>query len=97
MAQTLWSKMVYVGCKVILFEKPQALRRIFFSITALVDPADWCKSWISFGDPTFTSHYTFNGPVKHFEAKGEGIFQGDIWGLNASTVSLQYTMTEILV
>jgi len=38
-----------------------------------------------------------DGPAKYFEAKGEGIFQGDVWVLNASDQNLQYVSTEILV
>ena len=97
MVQTVISRTLSAGGKMILLEKPHALYRIFFSIRALADQSTWYQSKVSFDDPLFRSFYVLNGPGKYFEAKGEGIFQGNIWGQNASTVSLQYTMTEILV
>jgi len=97
MAQTLRTLTLSAGDKTILVEKPLVLRRIFVSVRALADQDKWYQSMLSFDDPSFTSFFVLNGPGKYFEAKGEGIFQGDIWGLNASTVSLQYTMTEILI
>ena len=97
MAQTLQTLTLSAGDKTILIKKPIGLRRIFFSIRALADQDKWYQSKLSFDDPSFTSFYVLNGPGKYFEAKGEGIFQGNIWGQNTSTVSLQYTMTEILI
>jgi len=97
MAQTLRTITLSAGGKTILVEKPLVLCRIFVSVRALADQDKWYQSKLSFDDPSFTSFFVLNGPGKYFEAKGEGIFQGDIWGLNASTVSLQYTMTEILI
>jgi len=81
----------------ILLEKPHALHRIFFSVRALADQSTWYQSKVSFDDPTFRSFYVLNGPAKYFEAKGEGIFQGDVWVHNASDQNLQYTATEILI
>jgi len=97
MAQTLRTITLSAGDETILLAKPLILRRIFVSIRALADQDKWYQSKISFDDPSFTSFFVLNGPGKYFEARGEGIFQGDIWGQNASTVSLQYTMTEILI
>ena len=97
MAQTLRTVTLPSGNKTILVEKPLVLCRIFVSVRALADQDKWYQSKLSFDDPSFTSFFVLNGPGKYFEARGEGIFQGNIWGLNASTVSLQYTMTEILV
>ena len=97
MAQTLRTITLSAGDETILIAKPLILRRIFVSIRALADQDKWYQSKISFDDPSFTSFFVLNGPGKYFEARGEGIFQGNIWGLNASTVSLQYTMTEILI
>ena len=97
MVQTVKSQTVYTGWKVILLEKPLASRRVFFSIKTLVDPTAWCRSMISFDDPSFSSHYVFDGPVQHFEARGEGIFQGVVWAHNVSPVDLIFVMTEILV
>ena len=97
MVQTLRSITVLAGQKMKVIEKPTALHRIFFSIRALADQTMWCETKISFDDPTFASFYVLNGPAKYFEAKGEGIFQGDVWVLNASEQDLQYVSTEILV
>jgi len=97
MAQTLRTVTLSAGDKTILVAKPLVLCRIFVSVRALADDDKWYQSKISFDDPSFSSFFVLNGPGKYFEAKGEGIFQGDIWGINTSTVSLQYTMTEILI
>ena len=97
MVQSVWSQTVYSGWKVILFEKPQVLRRISYDIKVLVDPTAWRRSLLSFDDPTFSSYYILDGPVQHFEAKGEGIFQGAIWAHNVSVVDLLFVMTETLV
>ena len=97
MVQTLVSKTILAGQKRILLEKPLVLNRIFFSITALADPDKWYKSVMSFDDPLFSSFFVLNGPARHFEARGEGIFQGNIWVSNLSDHDLEYTATEILV
>ena len=97
MAQTVKSLTVYTGWKLILLEKPIASKRIFFSIKVLGDPTAGNRSLISFDDPTFASHYIFEGNVQELEAKGEGIFQGAIWAQNISPVDLLFTMTEVLV
>jgi len=97
MAQTLRTVTLSAGGKTILVAKPLVLCRIFVSVRALADDDKWYQSKISFDDPSFSSFFVLNGPGKYFEAKGEGIFQGNIWGINTSTVSLQYTTTEILI
>ena len=97
MAQTLKTQWVYSGWKVILLEKPLASRRIFFSIKVLTDLSMGHKSHISFDDPAFCSYYTFDGRIQELEAKGEGIFQGNIWAQNTSPVTITFTMTEILI
>jgi len=97
MAQTLRTVTLSAGDKMILVAKPLVLCRIFVSVRALADDDKWYQSKISFDDPSFSSFFVLNGPGKYFEAKGEGIFQGNIWGINTSTVSLQYTTTEILI
>jgi len=97
MVQTVISRTLSAGSKMILLEKPHALHRIFFSVRALADQSTWYQSKVSFDDPTFRSFYVLNGPAKYFEAKGEGIFQGDVWVHNASDQNLQYTATEILI
>ena len=97
MVQTVVSRTILAGDKTILLEKPLVLYRIFFSIRALADQSTWYQSKVSFDDPLFRSFYVLNGPAKYFEAKGEGIFQGNVWVHNASDQNLQYTATEILV
>ena len=97
MAQTLVTFILSSLGQKIVFEKPHSLRRIFFSITVLAGNDVWRRSWISFDDPAFTSYYALDGQYKHFEMKGDGIFQGSIWLRNVSGISLHYTATEILV
>ena len=97
MAQTVKSQTISVGQKMIVLKKPNVSNRIFFSIYVVRAPADWSASLVSFGDPLFRSYFVLDGPVRYFEAKGEGIFQGDIWISNVSSKDLLFTMTEILV
>jgi len=97
MVQTLITKTILAGQKMLLLEKPLVLNRVFFSIRALADDTAWYKSSVSFGDPLFRSFFVLNGPGKYLEARGEGIFQGDIWVRNISDQDLEYTATEILV
>jgi len=96
MVQTIRTVSIAPGQKKIIVKKPKVLCRIFFSIQAFADLNAWYQSKISFDDPNFTSFFSLNGPAKYFEAKGENIFQGNVWVLNASTVVLQYSATEIL-
>ena len=97
MVQTVKTKKVYTGWKVVLLEKPLASSRIFFNIKMLTDPTSGYRSLISFDDPTFVSHYVLDGPMQQLEVKGEGIFQGDIWVFNNTTGDLPYALTEILI
>ena len=97
MVQTVRSRWIYSGWAVRLLDKPLVLKRIFFSVKVLFDPMTDYQSHISLGDPRFSSYYTLGRPVSSFEAKGEGIFQGDVWGRNVSTSDLFFVMTEILV
>ena len=97
MVQTVGSQIIPAGGKKIIFEKPLVLHRIFFSITTLAPPDMWAESRISFDDPMFYSYYILAGYLKHFEAKGEEIFQGNVWAYNLSGGDLTYDMTEILV
>jgi len=96
MVQTLRSINVLAGEKKIIIEKPRALHRVFFSIQAFADQTAWYESKISFDDPQFCSFYALDGPARYFEAKGEDIFQGDIWVFNGSSIILLYSATEIL-
>ena len=97
MAQTVASLKLLDGQQKIFFKKPHVLRRIFCSIAVLAADSVWQQSRISFGDPLFSSFYALNGQHKHFEVKGEGLFQGDVWVRNNSGATLYYTGTEILV
>jgi len=96
MVQTVRSINVSAGEKKIVVEKPQALHRVFFSIQAFADQTAWLETKISFDDPQFRSFYVLDGPARYFEAKGEDIFQGNIWVFNISGTSLLYSATEIL-
>ena len=96
MVQTVHSITILAGEKKIIVEKPLALHRVFFAIQAFADPTAWLESKISFDDPMFHSFYVIDGPAKYFEARGDDIFQGDIWVYNTSDTNLLYSATEIL-
>ena len=96
MVQTIRSITVLAGKKIIMIEKPLALHRVFFSIQAFADLNAWLESKISFDDPQFLSFYVLDGPAKYFEARGDNIFQGNIWVCNMSNTNLLYSATEIL-
>ena len=97
MAQTVKSKWIPSGWIFRLIDKPLVLNRIFFSVKVLTDQTADFRAYISLGDPRFCSYYTVGRSVPFFEAKGEGIFQGDIWVKNVSTIDLLFVMTEILI
>ena len=97
MAQTVKSWVLLPGQQKIFIEKPHALSRIFFRITALLPLTANYTSKISFDDPLFYTYYLLLGPVIFFEAKGEGIFQGNVWVRNVSAIAITYSTTEILV
>ena len=97
MVQTVVSVTILGEHKILLFEKPHALRRIFLSIRALADDTVWHQSMISFDDPAFHTYFVLDGPGKYFEARGEGISQGDVWVYNSSGADLLFTATEILI
>ena len=97
MVQTIHSITILAGEKKILIEKPRVSTRIFFSVRAFADQTTWYETKISFDDPNFCSFYVIDGPAKYFEARGEGIFQGNVWVYNVSNINLLYSMTEILV
>ena len=97
MVQTVKTITLPAGQRKIFFEKPHVLSRIFFSIRAFAPPEAWAESRISFDDPMFRSFYTLAGFSKYFEAKGEGMFQGNVWVFNNATGDLLYTLSEILI
>ena len=96
MVQNIRTLRIPAGGKKIIFEKPFALCRIFFSINVMTSPTEWYETKISFDDPLFHTYYSLNGSRKYFEAKGVDIFQGNIWVWNQSTVGLVFSATEIL-
>ena len=97
MVQTVHSVTITPGHKLLVIEKPLVLSRIFFSVRVFAPVTYWSESQISFGDPSFRSYYILDGPARYFEAKGEGIFQGDVWLRNVSDVNLRYSVSEILI
>ena len=96
MVQTVRSLTLLAGEKVLLIEKPLALHRIFFSIQVFADQTAWLETKISFGDPQFRSFYVLDGSARYFEANGDDIFQGDVWGYNMSNINLLLSAAEIL-
>jgi len=97
MVQTVKSVRIHPDGHMILLEKPRVLRRIFYSIKVPTDLTMGHRSHISFDDPAFCSYYTLDGPVQLLEAKGEGIFQGDIWVENTSPSDLIFVTMETLI
>ena len=96
MAQTVDTFLVLAGKERIIVKKPHALQRIFFSVGVVESGTGPYDVMISFDDPYFRSYYTLNGPRKYFAATGADIFQGNIWALNNSSISLLLAVTEIL-
>ena len=96
MVQTVRSVSIPSGGKLLVIEKPLVLSRIFFGVCAFAPQTSWYESQISLDDPIFRSFYILGGPVNYFEARGEGIFQGDIWVRNISSINILYSATEIL-
>ena len=96
MVQRLVSKNLFPGEKIILFEKPHVLHRIFFSIRVMVDGGLSREMWLSFDDPNFHSYYAIDGSEKYFEASGIDIFQGNIWLKSNTESSVLLAATEIL-
>ena len=97
MVQTIGTYLILAGEKKVILKKPHVLCRIFFGIRVLASPQAWAESRISFDDPMFHSYYILAGASKYFEARGKGIFQGDVWALNNTAGDLSYTVTEILI
>ena len=97
MVQTVKSLVLVAGDGMIVFEKPRVLHRIFVKIVSVLPRSETYKSHISFDDPSFHSYFIITEGHPEFEAKGDGIFQGDIWLRNQSSISIYYTATEILV
>ena len=96
MVQNVISFSVNAGGQLKIFEKPRVLSRIFFGISVMVGTDVWRRSRLSFGDPQFSSYYNLDGPYNHFEVKGVGISQEDIWLRNSSGIALNYSAIEVL-
>ena len=96
MVQIVQTIILHAGQQKIFSEKPHVLRRIFVSIQVLASFEAWAESRISFDGPKFYTFYVLDGPAKHFEIKGEGLPQEDIWVRNSSDIDIYYTATEIL-
>ena len=97
MVQTVKSLRLSIGQQKIFLERPRALSRIFFKIVAILPQTVNYESRISFDDPLFLEYFTLLGTNTYLEAEGDGIFQGNIFVLNKSTVNILYSVTEILV
>ena len=97
MVQTVKSMMLPPGQHRIFLERPHVLSRIFFKIVAILPQTVNYMSKISFDDPLFLDCYTLLGTNTSFWAEGDGIFQGNIFVLNQSTVNILYSVTETLV
>ena len=97
MVQTIKSIRLPSGQQKIFLEKPHALSRIFFKIAAILPPTVNYESRISFDDPLFFDYYTLLGSIVSLEAEGDGIFQGNIFVRNQSSVNILYSITETLV
>jgi len=93
MVQTIHSITVLAGEKKVMIEKPQALRRIFFSVQVFADLTAWYEVKMSFDDPQFRSFYALDGSARYFAARGEDIFQGNIWLYNVSDTPLLCSST----
>ena len=96
MVQTVCTRQILAGKKIIILEKPLSLNRIFFSILSLLSATSGYDIRVSFDDPLFLSYYSLRGATKHFEVEGGDIFQGNIWVYNNSTGDVDVAVTEIL-
>ena len=97
MVQTVKSVRLPSGQQGIFLERPHVLSRIFFKIMAILPQTANHLSKISFDDPLFADYFTLLGSNTYFEAEGDGIFQGNIFVRNESSVNILYSTVEILV
>ena len=97
MVQTVKSIRLPPGQQKIFLERPHALYRIFFKISAVLPTTVNYQSVISFDDPLFSDYYTLLGTNTYLRAEGDGIFQGNIFVLNESPVNILYSIVETLV
>ena len=97
MVQTIKSVRLLPGQQGIFLERPHVLSRIFFKIIAILPQTVNYMSKISFDDPLFVDYYSLLGSHTYLEAEGEGIFQGNIFVRNESSVNILYSVIEILI
>jgi len=97
MVQTVKSIRLPPGQQGIFLERPHVLSRIFFKIVAILPHTVSYMSKISFDDPLFSDYYTLLGTNTYFKAEGDGIFQGNVFVRNESSINILYSATEILV
>jgi len=97
MVQIVKSVRLQPGQQGIFLKRPHVLSRIFFKIIAILPTTANYMSKISFDDPLFLEYYTLFGTNTYLEAEGAGIFQGNVFVSNQSTVNILYSTTEILV
>ena len=97
MVQTLKSVRLASGHQGVFLKRPHVLSRILFKIIAILPQTVNYESRISFDDPLFLEYYTLLGANTDLEAEGEGIFQGNIFVRNQSTVNILYSVIEILI
>ena len=97
MVQIVKSVRLQPGQQGIFLKRPHVLSRIFFKIIAILPTTANYMSKISFDDPLFLEYYTLLGTNTYLEAEGAGIFQGNVFVSNQSTVNILYSTTEILV
>ena len=97
MVQTVKSVRLPPGQQKMFLERPHVLSRIFFKITAILPLTANYMSKISFDDPLFFNYYTLLGSSTSFEVEGDGIFQGNVFVWNTSSINILYSTVEILV
>jgi len=97
MVQTVKTIRLQPGHQKLFLEKPHVSRRVYFKIAALLSLGQGYKTYISFDDPLFGDYYLLIESNTYLEAKGEGIFQGDIWVRNQSSIAIDYAVSEILI
>ena len=96
MVQTIYTYSIPNTQKRILLEKPNVLHRIFFSIQVVLGVDTEYPLYVSFGDIHFIYYYRLSGQNRYFEAKGDDIFQGDVWAYNNADIGLNCALSEIL-
>ena len=97
MVQIVKSVRLPPGQQGLFFERPRVLSRIFFRIVAILPTTANYMSKISFDDPLFVDYYTLLGSNTCLEAEGDGIFQGNIFVRNESSVNILFSTIEILI